>query len=210
MTRISFPCFSFSCLTMKFITRGAVCLCLALGLAGCAQPTPDPDRMVRVCDPICSMRPASQVKQELRDIDEDDGRIAALEAEAAKNPRAAYDLGLRFFRGDGVRRNSYKAMSWMRVAAEKGDLTAQKALGGLYLTGLGEMGRDPNEAQTWLLLAASKGDRESQELLAEAEAAKLSNQEEYKMLNRWRSVFSNRWGAGYQYNYKWDGRSWKY
>jgi TPR repeat protein len=167
--------------------------------------------MIEVCDPICSMRPVYQVNQDLRDTgDAGDGRMAALEAAAERQPRAAYDLALRYFRGDGVRRDSYKALTWMRAAAEKGDLNAQKALGRLYLTGLEEMGPDPREAQTWLSLAASRGDRESKRLLAKAEAARRSAEEENKVLSRWRPEVYNMWQSGYVYYGSWNGRAWNY
>jgi len=152
----------------------------------------------------------SQVSQELRGTGEDDGRMAALEAEAARNPRAAYDLALRSFRGDGVRKDSYRALFWMRVAAEQGDLNAQKALGRLYLTGLEEMGSDPAEARTWLSLAAQQGDRESERLLAEAEAARRSDEQEYKLLNRWRPEVYRGWHSGYPYKGRWHNRAWHY
>ncbi|MCL2340498.1 MAG: sel1 repeat family protein [Proteobacteria bacterium] len=194
---------------MKHVARCTVCLSLALGMAACAQP-PRPT-MVEVCDPVCSMRPVDQVNQELRDTGrENDGRMAALEAEAERNPRAAYDLALRYFRGDGVRRDSYKALTWMRVAGENGNLNAQKALGRLYLTGLEEMGRDPREARTWLSLAANKGDRESKRLLAQAEAATRSLEAENKVLSQWRPQVYNMWHSGYVYYGKWNGRAWMY
>ena len=122
--------------------------CIAL-LAACAQP-PKPE-VVRICDSAgCSDRPADSASFDADAAVPDpdpDGRIAALEALARDDPRAAYDLGLRFFRGDGVRQDSYKALQWMRDAAERGDLNAQKAVGRLYLTGLEEMGSDPREAE---------------------------------------------------------------
>ncbi|MCL1980563.1 MAG: sel1 repeat family protein [Proteobacteria bacterium] len=195
-------------LLTRWIARCTVCLCLAWGVVASAQPASEP--LVRICDPICSDRPVGQVNQELRDVGGYDGRMAALEAEAARNPRAAYDLALRYFRGDGVRKDSYKALSWMRVAGEQGNLKAQKALGRLYLTGLEEMGRDPGEARTWLSLAASRGDRESKQLLAKAEAAKRSDEQEYKEMNRWRSEVYNGWYSGYQYYGRWNGRAWNY
>jgi TPR repeat protein len=56
-------------------------------------------------------------------------QAAKLIALAEKDPRAAYDLGLRYFRGDGVRQDSYQALKWMRDAAERGFLKAQTAVG---------------------------------------------------------------------------------
>ena len=180
---------------MKFVIRGTICLLLALGMAACASPT---------------LKDTSQWNPDLYAVDEDDAHIAVLKAQAAQDPQAAYDLALRYFRGDGVRRNNHQAVSWMRVAAEKGDLAAQKALGTLYLTGLETIGKDPNEAHAWLSLAASRGDSESQQLLAEAEAAKRSNEEEFRWLSRWLPVLYSRWWHGYPYYYKWRHGKWIY
>jgi TPR repeat protein len=97
-------------------------------------------------------------------------RTAGRQANRAgeKDPRAAYDLGLRYFRGDGVRQDSYQALKWMRDAAERGYLKAQTAVGRLYLMGLEEMGSDPAEAEKWLSIAAGRGDKEAKTLLAQA------------------------------------------
>ena len=162
-------------ISLNFVSRGIICLWLALGLTACASP-----------------RQAAW-NPELRPVEKDSAHIVALKAQTAQDPRAAYDLALRYFRGDGVRRDNHQALIWMRVAAEKGDLSAQKALGSLYLTGLETIGRDPNEAHAWLLLAASRGDNESQELLAEAEAAKRSDEEEFRWLSRRLHLLYSRW-----------------
>lgn len=186
--------------------RSMLSLCLSFGIFACAPS----ERMVMVCDPECSLRPISQVNQELREIFEDDGRMEELEAVAAQDPRAAHDLALRYFRGDGVPRNNNQAVSWMRAAAEQGDLKAQKALGHLYMTGLEGIGRDPSEAHAWLLLAVSRGDSESQQLLTEAEAAKRSNEAEFQWLNRWRPVIYVWWQSGYSYYGTWNGQAWDF
>jgi hypothetical protein len=57
---------------------------------------------------------------------------------------------MRLLRGDGVERNSYQAIEWMRKAGDGGHLPAQVALGRMYLTGVEEMGADPAEAEAWL------------------------------------------------------------
>ncbi len=193
-------------LGFRAMSCGMMSLSMIFGISAC---TPS-ERKVMVCDPECSLRPISQVQQELREIFEDDGRLDDLEAVAAQDPRAAHDLALRYFRGDGAPRNNNQAVSWMRVAAEQGDLKAQKALGHLYMTGLEGIGRDPGEAHAWLLLAASRGDIESQQLLAEAEAAKRSNAEEFQWMNRWRPVIAGWWRSGYSYYGTWDGRAWSF
>ncbi|GJL75001.1 MAG: hypothetical protein NMNS02_11070 [Nitrosomonas sp.] len=135
-------------------------------------------------------------------------QAAALIAMAEDDPRAAYDLGLRYFRGDGIKRNSYQAIQWMRNAADRGNLDAQKALGRLYLTGLEEMGPDFREAEKWLSLAAAAGDKESEELLAEASRLKHTERQLYLWSNRWRPVFRRNWYSNYPYRYQWRNNGW--
>ncbi|MDR0780781.1 MAG: sel1 repeat family protein [Pseudomonadales bacterium] len=141
----------------------------------------------------------------------DEAHIAALIDAADKDARAAYDLGLRFFRGDGVRQNSYQALQWMRKAAERGDIKAQLAVGRFYLMGLEEMGSDPAEAEKWLSIAAGRGDEEAQKLLAEAQAAKKANQQEYqRWLNVRRAGWYGYWSHGYAYRSYWRDGVWLY
>ena len=70
-------------------------------------------------------------------------KLLALEAMAAKDPRAAYDLGLRFFRGDGVKKDSYLAIKWMRDAGERGGDEEGERGGEAVPLGLG-----PRQAET--------------------------------------------------------------
>lgn len=86
-------------------------------------------------------------------------------------PEAQYVLGTMLFRGDGVPRQSYQALQWMRRAAQGGDIRAQRAVGRLYMTGLEEMGQDPQEARSWLSLAAGRGDAQARRDLAEMDRA---------------------------------------
>jgi uncharacterized protein len=172
---------------------------------------------IRICDSSgCSDRPRNSATFEAElaaKVDPAaDAKLAALEAMAAKDPRAAYDLGLRFFRGDGVRKDSYLAIKWMRDAGERGDLKAAQALGRFYLVGLEEMGSDPAEAERWLLMAADKGDKEAKKMLEQARKAKKEAQADHK----WREDVRKNgwfvgWYSGYAYRSYWrDGRWWFY
>jgi hypothetical protein len=181
----------------------------AIALPAGAQ-TPPPDApppaipMVRICDETgCSYRPKDAVSTETVDTNQEDPGIARLKQIAETHPKAAYDLGLRYFRGDGVRQDSYQALVWMRKAGERGNLQAQKALGGFYLFGLEEMGADPQEAEKWLMLADAQGDKESKKLLKQARAAKKADQEDFKWLTRWRTVYYGYWHSGYRYYGVW-------
>ena len=183
-------------------------------LVSCATPPAPDSNMVRLCDSsgceevdksTARFDPSSTVP----DADPE-GRMPALEKLAKEDPRAAHDLALRLFRGDGVRRDSYQALQWMRDAAERGDLGAQKAVGRLYLTGLEEMGSDPREAEKWLTIAAGRGDKEAEELLVEASAARKNEDAAYQLRTRWRPVFYNSWYSGYRYYWRWSQGGWIY
>lgn len=182
-----------------------------LSLVACVQ-NPPPSNLVRICDDHgCSDRPKDQVTRQpvSNGPDEDsDSRIVALKAAADSEPRAAYDLGLRYFRGDGVRQDSYQALVWMRKAAERGNLPAQKALGSFYLFGLEEMGADPREAEKWLMLAASQGDKESKKLLVQARADKQADAADYKRLKEERELYYGYWYSGYPYQGYWRQQAW--
>jgi uncharacterized protein len=187
---------------------------IALCIVGCAHKPPIKKDTVTICDSSgCAERPKNYAtfdpEQNLPDGDPG-GKIAALEELAKNDPRAAYDLALRLFRGDGVHQDSYRSIKWMREAAEKGHFEAQKALGRLYLTGLGELGSDPGEAEKWLTICASKGDKEAAQLLSEATVARQSQQAEWKWLNRWRSTFNTYWYRGYSYNSYWGSNRWNW
>lgn len=189
---------------------------LALALAACAQPPQTPaggaGATLRICDASgCSDRPRTSATFDPRrdDNPEQTRRIAALSELADKDPRAAYDLGLRYFRGDGVPQNSYQALQWMRSAGERGHPQAQLALGRLYLTGLQEMGSDPAEAERWLSLGAGRGDKEAARLLAEASAARKKNQDEYaEWVRLQREVSYTHWVGGSPYFWTWSPGGW--
>jgi uncharacterized protein len=172
-----------------------------------------PATTVRICDNTgCSDRPSnsSTLDAQVNGDSAAEHRIAALEAFAAKDPRAAYDLGLRFFRGDGVRQDSYLALKWMRDAAERGELRAQLAVGRFYLMGLEEMGSDPAEAEKWLSMAAGRGNREAKNLLAKAQALKNDERGYYAWRQENRKVWYGWWYTGYTYYAYWGPNGWYY
>ncbi|MBY8978115.1 sel1 repeat family protein [Rhodobacteraceae bacterium NNCM2] len=185
----------------------------ALAVSGCQTTNSNPD-VVEVCDSSgCRLQnknvetfdPSASVPDP-----DPEGRLPALIAQAELDPRAAYDLGIRYMRGDGIRQNSYEALKWMRDAGERGDLRAQSALGRLYLTGLEEMGADYNEAQRWLSIAASRGDSEAKKLLAEAEAGRANEQYYQDQLRYWRNTYTYPyWYSGRYYGY-WGPRYRRY
>lgn len=135
-------------------------------------------------------------------------RAAQLIALAEKDPRAAYDLGLRYFRGDGVRQDSYQALTWMRDAAERGNLKAQVAVGKLYLMGLEEMGSDPAEAEKWFSIAAGRGDKEAKRLLGQASKAKKDEIAYRRWVDSQKANWNSYWQSRYEYQWHWYNNGW--
>ncbi len=184
-------------------------MALLVGLAQ-AQTAGDP---VRICDASgCAeqARSASTFNPSASTSTnpEADRRLASLVAMAEQDPRAAFDLGLRYFRGDGVVQNTHQALEWMRSAGERGNLRAQSALGRFYLAGVEEMGSDPAEAERWLALAAGRGDKEAGKLLIEATAARKSGQDAYLVREDRRKNWVAGWYTVYPYHWTWRPSGW--
>ena len=174
-------------------------------LAGTAQAQA-PEKTIRICDASgCSerARSGSSAVTEASVGLQSDGRLMALMALAERDAKAAFDLGLRFFRGDGVPQNTFQALEWMRSAGERGVLRAQSALGRFYLAGLEEMGPDPAEAERWLRLAAAQGDKDADQLLAEAVSAKQGERSAYLAREERRRDWMAGWYTVYPYHTRW-------
>jgi uncharacterized protein len=192
------------------INLGVATLCaLLIGTVASAQTS----QTIRICDASgCSDRPRNSATFDTG-IDpnpEETQRLAALADLASKDPRAAYDLGMRYLRGDGVRRDGHLALHWLREAGDQGDLRDQAALGRLYLSGLEEMGSDPAEAERWLALAVERGDKASAPLLAQASEAKKDEQARYRWREHYRKNGYGWWYSAYPYYWVWRVDRWYY
>lgn len=168
---------------------------------------------IRICDEYgCAERPRnySSFNPAAGSNPQAEQRLQALREVAERDPRAAYDLGLRHFRGDGVRQDSYQAIRWMREAGEAGVVKAQLALGQFYLMGLEEMGSDPAEAEKWLGMAADAGDKSAVKLLQQARTAKRNEAEYRRWVNLNRSYWYGYWHSGYAYGWHWGNSGWYY
>ncbi len=186
----------------------------ALALGGCATQTPeqqlDPGtNTVRLCEGNnCTIAPRNiETFQGTPTDPEAERRLKALSDLGEKYPKAAYDLGLRYMRGDGVDQNSYQAIEWMRKAGSRGFMPAQLALGKIYLAGLEEMGSDPAEAESWLSRAAAQGSKEAKKLLPQAASAKRSEQDAYKVREYYRQYWG-RWYYTITYYWVWSSSGW--
>ncbi|MEM7498910.1 MAG: tetratricopeptide repeat protein [Pseudomonadota bacterium] len=179
--------------------------CQTTGYQGNRAVTSSPET-IRICDATgCFDAPSDYASYDpSQAVPEDDpnGLLPFLIPEAEADPRAAHDLALRYMRGDGIRRQPYEAIRWMRDAAGRGNVDSQAALGKLYLTGLEETGADYAEAVKWLELAAANGNRESRRLLDEArelrdsDTARLAWRDRYTYPSWYRSRYYGTWRGG--------------
>jgi TPR repeat protein len=72
------------------------------------------------------------------------------------NAIAQYNLGVMYYKGDGVPQSYPDAVFWYRHAAWQGDASAQLSLGLMYYNGQGTL-QSYAEAFTWFLKAADQG-----------------------------------------------------
>ena len=91
---------------------------------------------------------------------EDDLLINTDKAEAG-DADAQYNLGLRYYNGEGVLQDDKEAVKWWRKAAEQGEAKAQFNLGVMYAKGEG-VTEDDKEAVKWYQLAAEAGNADAQ------------------------------------------------
>jgi TPR repeat protein len=78
--------------------------------------------------------------------------------------KAQFNLGLSYFKGEGLPQNSAEAAKWFRKAAEQGDAEAQWFLGAMYDTGIG-VAKNATEAVKWIRKAAEQGLADAQHAL---------------------------------------------
>jgi len=172
-------------------------------LVGCAPSAPK--TTVTICDSSGCREQDRSVSTFVPEQSEKSEQLLVLEAKAAEEADAAFDLAMRLFRGEaGIPRDSYQALQWMRRAGDRGDVRAQLALGQLYMTGLEEMGVDLREAEKWLALAVGQGDAEAAELLAEVRPALADQRELDKHRERWNRRTYAYWYRSPVYYYYWD------
>jgi len=69
------------------------------------------------------------------------------------NPGAQYQLGVMYYRGEGVPQDYDEAAKWFQAAADSGDADAQFNLGLMYSHGQG-LAQDFVQAHLWFSLAA--------------------------------------------------------
>jgi len=84
------------------------------------------------------------------------GSLALRTAAAKGDPKAQFEVGMRFSEGRGVPSDMHEASTWFERSASHGFLPAAYRLGSAYEKGLG-IDRDPIAAKHWYRIAAEGG-----------------------------------------------------
>lgn len=190
-------------------------LIAALAMTGCANQSAESQltrkKTVNICQSgVCTKQSADTQTFQPEPVDAAaEQRLQQLIqlAEQEDNPKAAHDLGLRLLKGDGVARDSYQGIQWLRKAGDRGDISAQLLLGKMYLSGYEEMGPDFAEAHAWLSRAATQGSEEASQLISEAQDGRMQEREKYQLRKDRRDY----WHWNYHsipYYWHWHGQGW--
>lgn len=98
----------------------------------------------------------ADLKTGLRAYQKRDYAKAMKEFKASGDKVSCYNIGLMYFKGEGVAKNPATAIPWFRKSAEKGFAPAQLILGALYDKGE-HLPQDRNEAVKWYRKAGEQG-----------------------------------------------------
>ena len=91
----------------------------------------------------------------------EEGQVLPLDFTLQDDAETLYNIGLRYYNGDGVTQDYAKAVNCFRQAAEQGYATAQNNLGDCYYDGQG-VTQDYAQAVSWYRKAAKQGDTAAQ------------------------------------------------
>ncbi|HVU26832.1 MAG TPA: tetratricopeptide repeat-containing serine protease family protein [Verrucomicrobiae bacterium] len=98
--------------------------------------------------------------------------------------QAQYKLGNRYLQGEGVSKDSSKAIKWYRKAADQGQVQAETLLGYSYLSGE-SVPKDSSEAIKWFRKAADQGYDYAQDCLGECYQGGIGVPQDYGEAVKW-------------------------
>lgn len=93
------------------------------------------------------------------------GPAALVAAASSGDPKALFQVAMRYSDGKGVSRNMTESAKWFRHSAEAGFAPAQYSIGSLYEKGIG-VERDVTQASSWYQKAAGQGNARAMHNLA--------------------------------------------
>jgi TPR repeat protein len=100
---------------------------------------------------LISVLPQYVCSEQLEDVAE----LTSLALSGHKE--AQYEIGMRYFNGNGVAKNHGESLKWMLMAAHQGHVKAQTKVGWMYQNGKGTQ-RNGFEGERWYRIAAESGD----------------------------------------------------
>ncbi len=114
-----------------------------------------------------------------------DVALSSDEAAASRGDATAeYDIGNRFYDGQGVTRNYVTALHWYRLAAARGFAAAENGIGYMYYEGQGISQNYPT-ALSWFRRAANQGDAVAEYNVGSTYDNGTGVRRDYKTALRW-------------------------
>ena len=112
-------------------------------------------------------------------------KFADIKAKAETGDREAeYQLGIRYYKGNGVGKDFAEAVKWFRKAAKQGFAQAQAVLGWCYFRGYG-VAKDEVEAVQWYRKAAEQNHADAQHNLGVSYATGQGVAKDYVEAVKW-------------------------
>jgi hypothetical protein len=108
---------------------------------------------------------------------------------------AQNNLGVMYYKGQGVPEDDAKAAKWYRKAATQGNAGAQYNLGVMYDNGLG-VPQDHAEAAKWYRKAAEQGDADAQNTLGVMYGMGRGIPQDYVQAHMWYNLAASRLPPG--------------
>ncbi len=99
------------------------------------------------------------------DVPQSAGPAALVAAASTGDPKALFQIGMRYSDGNDVKRNMTESAKWFELAAGKDFAPAQYSIGSLYEKGIG-VERDVQKASQWYEKAALQGNARAMHNLA--------------------------------------------
>ena len=129
----------------------------------------------------------------------EEGQVLPLDFTLQDDSETLYNIGLRYYNGDGVAQDYAKAIECFRQAAEQGYAAAQNSLGDCYYDGQG-VTQDYAQAVSWYRKAAEQGDADAQNNLGYCYENGLGITKDYAQAVSWYRKAAEQGNAAAQYN----------
>jgi localization factor PodJL len=174
-------------------------------LAFVSQPVPDTTGSTAAANAPAPVQTASAPVNVEMPQAHDGGLPAALgtpalrAAAAAGDPIAAYEIGVRYLEGRGLRADAQEAAIWFEKAAAKGSAPAAYRLGSIYEKGAGGR-KNPADARRYYSMAAEAGNIKAMHNLGVMYAEGPDGKPDYPNAARWFRLAAERGVRDSQYN----------